>query len=172
MFKDNFSLIGYILKPHGKNGEINIRLKGFESENVEPGQTLFIEIDGFLVPFPVLEITPKGNAAVVLFEFISSPEEAEKLNGKNIFIDNSFFTQNSERIEFDPSAFTGFYFKDQNTGISGEVVEYIENPSNPLLLIRTSEKEFLVPFQQGIITKIDKLSKTIIANLPEGLTDL
>ncbi len=172
MLKGSLSPVGFISKPHGKNGEINIQLKAYDSENIEAGETLFIETDGFLVPFSILEITPKGNTAVVLLDFISTPQEAERFNGKKIYIKKTSSSPKTKESHIDPSNLTGFFFEDINTRINGEVLQYIDNPLNPLLLIRTSDNEFLVPFQEGIIMSIDKINKTIIANLPEGLTEL
>lgn len=172
MFRDNCSLIGYISKPHGTSGDVNIRLSGFDSENIEPGESLFVEINGTLIPFFIMEITPKADMALVHLKFVDSIEEAKKLSGKNIYLLSSLAKKNLKEIPPDPSIFIGFQLIDSVSGIRGEIADYIDNPLNPLFLVRTGEKEFLVPVHPGIIVSIDEEERIITAELPEGLVDI
>lgn len=172
MSRDNCSLVGYISKPHGASGDVNIRMNGYDAECIEPGESMFVEIDGTLIPFFITESTPKGNIAVIHLEFIDSVEEARKFSGKNIYLPTSILTQEKADNEFDPSMLAGFHFTDTVNSIEGEIIEYLDNPSNPLFLVKTTEKEFLIPAHPDIITFIDETKKIIIMKLPEGIADI
>ncbi len=85
MIRDDCSKIGYITKPHGKNGEVVVRLNGPFADDIEPGGAMFFEIQGTLVPFFIEEIRPSGDMAYVKFEFVDSEQEARKYRGCNLY---------------------------------------------------------------------------------------
>ncbi|MEM9897491.1 MAG: ribosome maturation factor RimM, partial [Bacteroidota bacterium] len=53
----------------------------------------------------------------------------------------------------------------------GQVKEYIDLPSNPLLIVQ-SDKEILIPFRDEFIVSVDKTGKRIEARLPTGLLEI
>jgi 16S rRNA processing protein RimM len=67
----------------------------------------------------------------------------------------------------------GFKVISQTKNLIGTVKEIIQNPGHDLLRIISPEKrEILIPFHEDLIKGFDKRKKTIIVELPEGLTDL
>lgn len=172
MLKANCKLAGSILKSHGTRGDLVLRFDHIDTEKIEPGEPLFVDISGTLVPFYISEITPKGDTALIKLEFIDDQAEAQKYAGRSIYLLNELFTRISNPDLFNPKNFIGYSFKDSSSGLEGKVADYIENKLNPLFLIKTAEKEFLIPAHPEIIISIDSENRRIIANLPEGLTEL
>ena len=168
----NFTLTGSILKTHGTRGDLVVRLDHIDTDNIEPGESLFVEINGTLVPFYIQEIIPKDNTAVIKLEFIDSQTEAQKYTGKNIYLLNDLHKKISTPDLYNPDKYIGYSFSDCSSGLEGVIADYIENKSNPLFLIKTTENEFLIPAHPDIIISIDSENRKIIANLPEGLTEL
>jgi len=172
MIHNNCSLTGIILKPHGREGNLIIRLFTVDADNIEPGSFLFIDTDGTLIPYCLSEITPKKDSAVIKLEFINSLDEAQKFTGRDFYLHNDLLKRIST---FQPDIredYIGFSFFDQASGITGIVEKFTEDEFNPLFLIKTGGNRFLVPAQPGLIISIDNNRKEIIADLPEGLTEL
>ena len=172
MLKTNCKLAGSILKTHGTRGDLVIQFDHIDTEKIEPGEPLFVDINGTLVPFFILEITPRGNTAVIKLEFIDDQAEAQRYSGRNIYFLYDLFQKISIPEVFNPKNFIGYSFKDSSSGLEGKVADYIENKTNPLFLIRTDENEFLIPAHPDIIISIDSENRRIVAKLPEGLTNL
>jgi 16S rRNA processing protein RimM len=54
----------------------------------------------------------------------------------------------------------------------GEVVEVIEQPHQVLCKIILNGKEALLPVHEDSLEKIDKKSRKLFLNLPDGLLDI
>jgi ribosomal 30S subunit maturation factor RimM len=51
------------------------------------------------------------------------------------------------------------------------IENFIESEFNPLLIVKSGKKEWMIPYQANLIVKIDKKNKIVLFNLPEGLID-
>ena len=165
MIREDCSKIGYIAKPHGIAGNIILRLNGNFADEIEPGEPLFVEFDGTLVPFFIEEITPQENRAIVKLEFINSEPEASKLSSKSVFSP----LRVSEISLDNASLFESFSINDKNSGKEGEILEYIPDELNPLFKTVFNEKEFLIPVLSDFILDIDKENKIISTPYPNFL---
>ncbi len=171
MIRDNCSKIGYISKPHGKDGNVLIRLTGPFADDIEPGEPLFFEIEGTLVPFFIEEIRPMGDMAYVKFGFIGSETEAGKYRGCNLF-GNPSLSGNPDFSLTGASLLEGFRIIDERSAFTGVIEEFADNPSNPLFLVRSDDKEVYIPVREELVIRLDRKKKVIYMNLPEGLTEL
>ena len=172
MIKDNCSLIGYISKPHGTGGQIVIRLYGDFADEIEPGETLFLEIDETMVPFFIEEVEGFTEKAVLKLEFIESLEEVKKFVGCKVYLKK---TQNLEYLSIsgnNPSEFIGYKVTDDNSELSGIITGVSITTDNPLFELRNGEKDFYIPIQNALIMSIDKKNKSIRMKLPEGFADI
>ncbi len=171
MLRDNCSKIGLITKPHGIDGNVIVRLDGAFADDIEPGEPLFVEIDGTLVPFFVEEIRPMGDTAYLTFEFIRSAADADILRNRKLYADNEFLSRISPGMS-PTSTLTGYLIKDENTGFTATVQDFIENPLNPLFLAVSAGKEFYIPAQEDLIRRIDRKKKILYMDLPEGFGEI
>lgn len=172
MIRNNASHSGIVLKQHGTRGEILIHFESIDPEGIEPGNTLFIELNGTLVPFFINEISLRGNSAVFKLEYLDSVSEAAKFSGCNVFLPDNIYNKIRKKTTPDPSTLTGYSFIDLTSGTKGVVKEFIDHELNPLLLIKSSDHEFLVPVNSEIISSIDHMERKLEARLPEGLINL
>jgi 16S rRNA processing protein RimM len=109
--------------------------------------------------------------AIMKLEFIESLDDARKLTGCIIFLDDQMKKSRSPR-NYDQQDIVGFQAYDQSGRSLGFVTGYISDAMNPLLLIDHRGKEILIPAAEEIILFIDYKSKLIRIDMPEGLTDL
>lgn len=163
---------GKISKPYGLQGSVYVILDPVAGKRIEPGDPLFIQMDGQRVPFFVEELTIISDDQVIIkFEFIGNVEEAKSISGHDVYLDPGT----------DPVVPTGkasmhtvrgYRSYDRSTGYLGPVTDYMEHEMNPVLVVDHHGKELMVPAVDEIIVEINHRKKTILFDLPEGLTAL
>lgn len=163
--------IGYITKTKGLKGEVQVFFEYPQPENLDL-DTLFLELNGKLVPFFVEEVALHANkTANIYFEDIDVIEKAQTLVHKKIYLPNS------KKPERDPAEFLitdlkGFLVMDAKHGALGEISEVHDYPQQFVASLSYQEKEILFPLSDDLIEKIDQAQQILYVNLPEGLVEL
>lgn len=171
--KNDFTLIGELGKPHGISGQINASFSTSIFDEIDVPEFLFLEIDGYLIPFKVekLRLT-MDDSGFIKFEDIESDIAAKQYANIPIFIDNSEISD-IEELEFSADQLIGFQLFEFVNGEVGKIIDYIDNPMNPLLIVETKdETEVMIPFAMDLVKDIDIDDKSITMDLPDGLLDL
>ena len=163
--------IGYVQKTHGLKGEVSIALEANAPETIDELASLFIEVKGRLIPYFIEGISVKGDKAFVKFEDVNSSEEASLLKGTSLYLPKTARPK-AKRGEFYNDEIIGFMVNDATAGQLGSVVRVENEEVNPLLIILLGEKEIAIPINAPFITNMNKSSKKIEVELPEGLLDL
>jgi 16S rRNA processing protein RimM len=163
---------GKISKPYGLQGEVHIILIPVAAKYIEPGNPLFIDLDGQRVPFFIQSAElVSDDQAIVELEFIDSLELAKKVSGCDVYLD----PKHAPAIEGEEEEFrrvVGYQAYDLRLGDLGIVSEYLPSEMNPVWLIDYQGKELMVPATHGLIQKIDHRKQTLHLDLPEGITKL
>lgn len=169
MISKDCSSIGYFSKTHGIEGDLILRLNGNFADLIEPGEPLFIDIDGTMVPFFILEVTPMENRAVVRLEFIQNEKEASR------YISSQVYADIAVEDDFDPGKaqlYVSYTLVDLVTGSEGIITDFTGNTMNPYFTVIFGNKENMIPLSQEYIKKIDHVHKKISMKLPDGLLEL
>jgi 16S rRNA processing protein RimM len=163
---------GRISKPYGLQGEVNIILEPRAGNCIEPDNPLFIEIDGQRVPFFMEDVElVSDDQAIIKFEFVNSLEEARKISGCSLYFDPDYKAE-QDLAEQDLSHLVGYDASDHVLGALGTISDYLPHRLNPIFVIQSGNKEFLVPAVEDFITKIGHEENIIYFKLPEGLASL
>ncbi len=163
---------GKITKPYGLRGEVNIILEPQAGKNIEPDNPLFIDIDGQRVPFFVEEVELVSNEqAIIKFEFVDSMEAARGVSGCKLYFDPSYQSENVEAGD-DLANLIGYAASDRESGLLGNISDYLPHPMNPVFVIQSEGKELMVPAVMDFIDHIDPKEQSILFILPQGLTSL
>ncbi len=162
--------IGRITKLHGIKGAVILR-GNIELFSLLKGQeVVFVEFDGYHVPFfPEETEFLSDDTAIIRFRDIGSPVKNEELPGREVFLLRPKAGRKKKLTLHD---LKGYAFIDKRTGQTGEVTEVLDYEMNPLLQVKSRDKEFLVPIAEPVIQNIDHTKRIIEADLPEGLTDI
>ncbi len=169
--RDDCQKIGHVLKSHGIRGELIFFFEIDIVENLQENGQIFIEIDGYLVPFFIEKIRIKSNtSAIVKLVDIENKEYAKKLTECNILVYNSDISNFDDDINV--FSFIGFTFIDNNSGKNGLINETLDFSGNKNFKVIINKKEFLIPVAEEFIISINEKNKTIEMNLPDGLFDL
>lgn len=169
--KDCFQL-GHISKKHSFKGEVVIHLDTDEPEKYQNLESVLVELNGSLVPFFIEESLLMGNNKLrVKFEDIASEEEANSLIGTELFLPLSSLPKLSGK-KFYYHEVIGFKAKDVEKGLIGTIENVLDESVQPIFLIKSGEKEILVPAIDEFIEKVDRSNQSILLKTPEGLLDL
>ncbi|MBV6645357.1 MAG: 16S rRNA processing protein RimM [Cyclobacteriaceae bacterium] len=167
---DDCYQIGYIVKAHGLQGEVNITLDVDFPDDYKGLESVLLSKGGSLIPFFIRSISIKGNKAHILFEDIEDKVSAKDLIGSSLWLPlDQLPDLQDDQYYF--HELIGCKLYDGKTLI-GEVQQVYEMPNNHLLGVEKGEHEILIPLQEEILTKVDVQNKLIIADLPEGLVDV
>ena len=174
IFKEDPVKIGYVSKHHGVHGGMLVATEQVFSDEPEWPQWIFIEIEGGLVPYPCQQedCFQKDDHSLVLF--IKGSQKSELVTG---LIDHSVYFPRKiigsyNENQWNPSGLIGFQTQLKDYSELGEIIDWIDIPGNPLLVVKWKDQELLVPAHDDIIKSIDYDNKSLIILPPEGLISL
>jgi 16S rRNA processing protein RimM len=161
--------LGYIAKLHGYKGEVSLFLDVTNPEDYTSLDALFIEINGQLTPFFItsFQLKNKGFAAIKL-EGVDTENDAKLILRKSCYLPLTILPELDDKHFYDHEI-EGFAVIDEHCGAIGEVSQVIDLSVNPLLQIMKGDIEILVPFVNGLVQRVDRKTKTLYINAPEGL---
>jgi 16S rRNA processing protein RimM len=130
-----------------------------------------VEIDGLLVPFFIAEWDITGDYELTIaVEDVNTPEKAERLTGKSVYIKKSLIVFTSG--DYLPGQIYGFLVIDNHSGTLGRITGIDDIPGNPLLRLEHQGREILIPLHEDLIAEINTAEKIVRVNLPEGFLKL
>jgi len=170
--KDDHFLLGSLSKTIGIKGELLARFNNDVPAKMNKVESVFVEIDGKLVPFFIELFKEKSsNTSIIKFEDINSEPQAKEYLGAAFYLPCEYKKildlQSDEFIDV-----VGYIVKDQDHNKIGKVLEYIENTANPLLLVETPKNEILIPAHEDLIIEVDDDEQYIIMQIADGILDL
>ena len=150
--------IAKILKSNGTEGDILIGMLDFDASEINTEEPVFVEFDGLPVPFFIESLTPRGNSrAIVHLTDTDCLADAEELVGRQILLDAEDDAEEEED-------FTGWTLYDGDRP-AGEISGIEDIPGNPCLIVGDT----LVPLHEDLVLSVDRATRTIVMDLPEGL---
>ena len=177
MIHPHLTEIGVIQRTHGVNGELQVSgLSNFLPEN-HTLESVFLLIEGIPIPFFIKSIRSKGpNSSLVTFEDAETLKLAQELVGHKVYAE-TIGKQSQKKKEKESELFlddlVGFTIV-SNLGIQLGTIETLQDYSGNLVfeVIDPTGNELLIPATTDFMLEVDEDSKTIIMDLPEGITDL
>ncbi|HSH52760.1 MAG TPA: ribosome maturation factor RimM [Bacteroidales bacterium] len=170
MTKDNHYLAGFLLRAFGHRGEIILKFKNDFSGKIKKMESIFIEVDGKLVPFFIVGIQEKSaNIVLVKIEGIDSEKKAHEFIGADFYLSE----QQIKLIDYSTEEYidiTGYEVRDQHNKLIGKVVEFIDIPENPLLKVKiSSTNELLLPANDELIIEVDDDERYVLLHIVDGM---
>jgi 16S rRNA processing protein RimM len=153
MTKSDCFNLGYISRRVGNVGELAFVLDVDTPERYKTLKSVFVEINGSLVPFFIKKIALRANTATVTIEGIDTIAKAEEL------IKSSLYLPLNTVI-------------DQTYGNIGVVEKILDFPQQAILQIKKDEHEILIPVKDEFIISIDRNAKQLTVHAPQGLIDI
>ncbi len=163
--------IGKLVATYGFKGDIILRhnlgkkttFKGLTSFFIEEKRDVFIPV------FIQSSKAKSGSENYLKLEGIESKEMAHDYLQKEIWMLEEDFKKFAAVQA--PISLVGFTIVSDNKAL-GEITEVIEQPHQLLCKIIIKTKEVLIPVHEDFLKKIDKNTRQIIVELPEGLLEI
>jgi 16S rRNA processing protein RimM len=168
----DFIVLGTIVRPHGLKGEVKVNLSCSGINRLTSSKTLVLVRNGKeLKKVSVIRAFLHNDGdAVVRFNEVQGPEEAETLRGVYVAVplkDREPLPENQ-------------YYMDDLMGLAvetpegkklGVIDEIMEGPANAVLVVKRDGEETLVPVLKSVVQKIDLKAKQVVVDLPEEIDE-
>ena len=169
--KDCFYL-GKITKKHSFKGELIINLDTDEPEIYKNLQSVFININGKLIPYFIEKSKiHKKSTLRIKFEDINSEQEASSMINKEVYLP----LENLPKLQgkkFYYHEIIGYNVVDSKYGDIGLIIKVDDKSSQSIFIVKNNGKEILIPINDNIIETINRENKTVYISSPNGLIDL
>ncbi len=174
---EEFITVARVVKTQGRRGEVAADLFTDFPERFEQRRHLWaLQNDGKRRELDLQEFWPHKGRMVFKFAGIESIDDAEKLIGSEIQIPREQRAELEEGTVFvsDLVGCTVTARSDEDTPRElGQVDDVIFGAGEaPLLQIKNKGKEYLLPFVERFIEKMDVAARQIAMRVPEGLLEL
>ena len=170
--KEECLLLGTIAKPHGTKGSLLLWLRNIKAEEIKKRDTVFVEIDGLLVPFFIEEFrTGSPDAVILKFEDVNTETKARTFAGNPVYILTDHLKLKNSTFKEVPSLI-GYKVNDKALGFVGIAGEIADIANNPLLQVNHEGREFLIPVHEDIILEINDKDRVILIDAPQGLFEI
>lgn len=165
-----FLTVGQIVRTIGLKGEVKIYPSThFRDTRFKKGARVFLlnEQNEIEKELTIKTHRSNGDCDNLIFEEISSIEEAEKINKKYLFVEkNPEFLGKNEYFYSDLIGMKVDFDNGQSIGVVKAIEEY---SSYATLRVKTSGKDVLIPFVKAFILSVSLEDKHITVKFIEGL---
>lgn len=169
---EGYYFLGRILKPFAAKGALMINLEVDDPEEYLELESVFVLMNGQLIPFFIENLELKhNNRAVIQIEDVDSIDQASILVGCELYLPVSMLKPLTGN-RFYYHEVRGFEVYDNEKGFIGVITEVLEYPHQAVLSINFRNKEILIPITDEIIVNVDREKKHLYTDAPEGLIDL
>jgi 16S rRNA processing protein RimM len=161
--------IGYVVKTHGLKGEITIATQS-DCPDLTGVDNIFLERKGQLVPYFVQSLSFKADKAYVKLEDVDTIDQAAELKGSSIYLPKTSRPKLA-RGEFYSDEVIGFQVEDEER-VLGSVKEVVEAGPSRFLSVDVDNRETLIPINGPFIKSVNRTSRKIKVELPDGFLDI
>ena len=158
--------IGGIARAHGIKGEVVVVTHDPDSETL--GKVSSIWIDGTEHKITAARDTHRG--WLVALEGITTRNDAERMQGKQIEVDRSALELHEEDVLLDDLVGCDVQLADGTAWGTIAAVD-VSNPHQDLLVIHDGEIERMLPLIDEFVTVIDLEGGVVTVDPPEGLPE-
>ena len=169
-FEDCFE-IGYILKPHGLDGALSIRLDVDDLMKYKGMESVIVNIGGNLVPFFISSLQFNGEKGILRLKDVATIDEAGELKSCTLLLPLEQLPK-LDKDQFYFHEVIGYKIVDRALGELGIIENIFSGGNQDLISMKYKEKEILIPINDALVGQADHSKKEIQVSLPEGLLEI
>ncbi len=172
MRKDDCFFVGTIISKFSFKGDVLVKLDSDDPEMYEQMESVFVELGKNLVPFFIEKCSlHKSELLRIKFEEVNTEADADTLLKHKLYLPLEFLPKLSGN-KFYFHEVIGFQVEDVNYGFVGIITGVNDTTHQPLFEIERDDKQILIPMNDEFLKEVNRDSKKIIVQTPEGLIDL
>ena len=171
MKKEDCYFLGKITRRHGLAGNVILKLDTDQPSQYKNLDSIFVEINGLLVPFFV-EKTAFSKQDALNISFKNSSEAlVDQSLGKNVYLPLSTLPKLSGK-QFYYHEIIGFEIFDQDDNNCGVIRSVNDQTAQNYFVTNLDGKEVVIPLIKDWILEVNREERFIKMQLPEGLIDV
>ena len=169
---DDCFYLGKIVRKYSFKGELLIKLDTDEPALYENLDAVFIFVGNSLIPF-FIESSQlhKSDLLRVKFEEVTNEEDADALMKSDVYLPLELLPK-LEGNKFYFHEVIGFTMMDTNYGKVGTIKGINDNTAQSLFEIDRDGIEILIPMNDEFIVEVNRKTRTVTVETPEGLIQL
>lgn len=160
--------IGQIVNTHGIKGEVKVYPLTDDINRFDQVNHVYVEEDNELKVLHVAGVKYIKNMVIIKFIGIDDVNSAEKLRNKYIKVHRKD-TVKLPKDTYLICDLIGIEVRTESGEILGKVKDVLRTGSNDVFVVKSEDREILIPGLKSVFKKIDIDNEEIIVELPEGL---
>ena len=166
----DFVLIGFLRRAHGIRGEISAEQVSDVPERFRELKYVLVRKDGRIRELAVESVRTKAKFFLLKFEGIDDRDAARNLTGADIGVrkEDIYPVPEDTFYQFD---LVGCMVVGESGREIGKVEDVLKMPANDVLVVRSGEREILLPVVKTIMKEVDPEAGRIVIVEMEGLLD-
>ena len=172
MKKEDCFYLGRIVKKYSFKGELLAKLDTDQPELYENLDAMFVQVRNNLIPF-FIESSQlhKSDLLRIKFEDVDTEADADALIKSEMYLPLEFLPK-LEGNKFYFHEVIGFKITDKTFGEIGIIKAINDSTAQALFEVDKDGIEILIPMNDEFIVEVNRETKTIMVETPEGLIDL
>lgn len=171
MRKEDCYLLGKITRRHGLAGNVILKLDTDQPELYNKLESIFVEINGLLVPFFIVKSSWSKNDALNLAFKNSSEAVVDQVLGKSVYLPLTTLPKLSGK-QFYYHEIIGFDILDEQDKECGVIRSVNDQTAQNYFVTNLDGKEVVIPIIKDWILEVNREERFIKMQLPEGLIDV
>lgn len=151
-----FIQVGHVERSHGLEGNLRVFFDVDDPAKVEDLTLVYLRNDrGDFIPARITDLRVEGKrnqfSFFVQFDHIADRTAAEALKGKGIFLEAEHAeTLSDDDAQADDTLIDHEVFDDRDESL-GLVIDVMENPAHPILVVATTSGSRLIPYIEHFV---------------------
>ena len=172
MKKEDCFYVGTIVGKYSFKGALLIKTDSYSPEDYTTLESIFVELNTGLVPFFIEKCQLHKSALLrIKFDQVNNEQEAESLIKKEVYLPLNMLHP-LEGTKFYYHEVIGFEILENDQPV-GTVIKILDQGLQALFEIKKEDGTLsLIPIHDDFILEVNRDSKRIHVQLPEGLLDL
>lgn len=163
--------LGKIVKRHGLSGHVVLKLDTDQPEYYKKMESIFIEINGALVPFFIEnQKNTQSDFKILLLKGINQTT-IDQIIGKNVYLPLRTLPKLTGN-QFYYHEVIGFSVFSEMDGSCGRIESVNDDAPQHYFILNSEGKEVIIPIIKDWILNVDRENKQIEMSLPNGLIDI
>jgi len=171
LYKEEFVAVGKLRKSHGYAGHARIDLIEEYYDDFINSEFLFMEVDGYKVPFQIVEKIENKNLIVKL-KHLDDPKDVLPYHQADILLLEKDLKFKASEAPSNVNPLVGMTIVDKILGSIGSIERVEEYPQQIMAFINYNNAEIMIPMHENFIEDLNQETGIISMTLPEGLLDL
>ncbi len=166
----DYVVIGKITKPHGIRGELHVLPLTEDVNRYQKLSSVFLNRNGEHIEQQIERVKIIPGAVLLQVQGITDRNAAETWRGALVEIAGKDVMPLPEGQHY-YFELDGLTVETETGQVIGKIVDVLSYPAQDVYVVRSEDREYLIPAVSAFIVKVDTERQTVVINAIDGLLD-